>query len=663
MIFETFLIILYMLAYLAISNFCMNKLWKVLKIKQVGQNEFLSVFYNTLLFSLMIVTLVAVIATKGKTVFIFAIPVLFLFFRSLNNTETISFANQNSNRTVWFSIVFLSILIVIISYYFTLKFSMRNDIAHYVKISECLVSQGIENPYHYYNLENNAFNGLMPYHYFEMWFGGIFFRINKFFHFSALSNFMFYIYVVFNLFRVTFLIGLFGLINKYVKFSALYFLICIPIMMLDISAFCNWWVTTFIAESNFFERPNFIFYFILLVPIFDSLLNDDFERSLIWASIFVICTITALPAIAGSMVLLAVFKFYHEKDKRKPLFFNMVIFFVFIACVLLLYKLFPIAKEVKPIESYTLSQIISKTLLLWKASAYMFFVLFVKIGLFIFLAWGILQIKFIKALNISFALKRIFKFVLFVNIAGIAVFQLVPYMDNTYQMAFIGYCTTILLLGFTIAILVSVVSIKLKIGILAVYIAIIIFGINRNLFNDHTVCQENDWTCSLEKNFLLQYGLSSTYIDSLKVNSNDLAQRNGASIIDGKDAVKEFLGLRFSGIYQLGFYLMTYNNNVHLPLLSDPSFLYPDRDTLSKDYYKAKNFNKLTKFYKNYDNSTGYKQNLNNYIAANEISYFFASTNFRPELYLDSSLIASRIQDSKKGHWLITLSNKNKTKR
>src|SRR5688500_18466766 len=144
----------------------------------------------------------------------------------------------------------LTLIVSIASYYFALKFSMRNDVAYYVKISECVIPQGIENPYHYYNYENSIFKGNVPYHYFEMWFGGIIFQVNKVIHFAGSSNMMLYIFFVYNLFRTLFLIGLFGLINKYTKFNPLFFLICVPLTLFDISAFFTWGNEAFIAESN-----------------------------------------------------------------------------------------------------------------------------------------------------------------------------------------------------------------------------------------------------------------------------------------------------------------------------------------------------------------------------------------------------------------------------
>ena len=656
MLLDTILLFLYVVGYLFFADRLMNLFWKVIKINATNNNLFLSIFYNVLVFSLVIVTLISIIIARGKTVFLINVPLLYLLFMHYKRLKVHPHCakDETGKATVWLSVLALSAVTIVLSYYFSLKFSMRNDVAHYVKIAECLVKQGIENPYQYYNAENMIFNGMVPYHYFEIWLGGIIFKFNHIIHLD-LSNYICYIFVVYNLFRVLFFIGLFGLITKYLKFKWIYFLIVIPLMLLDISAFNMWWTQFYIAESNFFERPNFIFYYVFIISVFDAVLDQERRRLLIWVLISIICSITVLPAFGGALFVVFLLDFYFNREKRNEIKVNFIYYCSIIIAILLMYKLFPISKEIKTIEDYSFSQILTKLSVIWKACVFMFVVLFIKIGLLIALIWILTRIILVRALKIKLPLNHLILFVLLINLCGIGAFQSVPFIDNMYQLAFVGYCAAITLAGFILALMIAKANFVQKMTFTTMYLLVVAYGINRNLFYDHTIVQHVNWECRLGNNFLMQYNLSESYIDQLKNNSSILSKQNGASMIDGKDALNEFLGLRYSAIYQLGFYLMVFINNVHLPLVSDPNMLYPDEDKSSKDYYKAINFNKFTEFYSHYNSQLDYKANLMSYIKNKNIKFLFASKSFNSNVYFDSLQVSNVIKDTKKGHQLIML--------
>ena len=84
-------------------------------------------------------------------------------------------------------------------------------------------------------------------------------------------------------------------------------------LIIDISAFCNWGNDAYVAESNLFERPNFIFYYTFLVPIFHSVLNTNKESLIFWSSVFCISTVTVIPALASTIYI--VIFYYSLKEK------------------------------------------------------------------------------------------------------------------------------------------------------------------------------------------------------------------------------------------------------------------------------------------------------------------------------------------------------------
>lgn len=654
MLLETIIIVSLILIYIFVSDSLLNFVWKWLKIDKLSNNNFLRIFYNTLLFSLFVVTVVSIIITKGKTIFVFLIPVFYFLLKNIRKQE-VQPTNENSlsDKKSWLIILFISFIAVVCSYYFILKVSIRNDVAHYVKISEYLIGYGIENPYHYYNAENPVFKGISPYHYFEMWFGGIFFKLNSLFGSHLFSNYLLYIYVCLNFFRVLVIIGIFGLISKYTKFSVIYFFIVIPILIIDISAFCNWGLEAYVPESNFFERPNFIFYYLFSIPVFDSILNNNRGGQIIWSSIFIISSITAVPAIAGALLLKLSYDFIKKKNQRKDIFLVIGAFLLLIFLIAFFYKLFGVTSAAVTIESLTFKEMLNKTLSIWKACVYMFTLLSVKIGILIALVCFLISKRFSKEFKFEQTFKSLLIYISLLCFTGIALFQLVPYLDNMYQFAFIGYCAVVLALILILTIKLSNTSINKKFVGFALFFILIFMGFKRNMYFDHILFTTINWNLHLDENFLMENGLSYKYINELKDVSTQLRGKNGASLIDEKDAIIDFLGLRHSVTYQLGNYLMVFNNNVHLPLLSDPHKLYPDVDTLSKDYYKAINFNKKTLFYRNYKMNLSYKENLSNYIRANDINFMFASKSANPNYYFESQNILKIIKDSNKGHQLI----------
>ena len=651
------------LGYLFIANFSVSFGFKKLGLHLWEANPFLGVFYRVIIFSFLLVSVYAILLTTGKTIFVFVIPLIYVLIKSYRSKNTVLSSSPHTitNRTVWLSIGLVSLLTILLSYYFTLKFSIRNDTAHYVKIGEYMATYGVENPYHYYNAENDLFRGIAPYHYFEMWFGGIFYKLNGLLGFNLFSNYLLYIYFVFNLFRVLVIIGIFGLLFKYVKFNALYFLITIPVLIIDISAYCNWWIDSYVAESNLFERPNFIFYYLFMIPVFDSVLNNDRTQQTIWSAFFIVASITALPAIAGSLLLKFAYDWYKQKEERKTIVRITILFLGFIVLIAIFYKLFGVTKEAMTIESMSIKQMVAKTLSLWKACVFMFTMLSVKIAFFIGLIFLLIWNRFSKDYTFDSSFKQLLLYVTLLCFTGIGLFQIVPYLDNMYQFAFIGYCAVVLLLIVILIIKLSTTISKIKMyGSLSLILIILFIGFKRNLFYDHILLADVNWKVDLKTNFLMQHGLSYKYIKSLEENASELKNKNGASLIDGEDAITDFLGLRHSVTYQLGNYLMVYNNYIHLPLLSDKTKLYPDTDTLSKDYYKALNFNGKALFYRTYNDSLSYNLNLKKYITDHNISYIFASKSVIPAKYLDSTTVLKVIKDMNKGHQLIILKSAEK---
>lgn len=640
------------LIYTFISDVIMKWIWRVLKVQR-NENFFIELFYNVLLFTIIIVSITAIVATKGKTIFILA-PILFYFYYISVKSNDLKSQQTKAVRSSfsWIVVALISLLTTIISFYVILKFSIRNDVSFYTKISECLILQGKENLYHYYNNENLVFNGNVPYHYFEMWFGGLCFAIIKSLGISALSNYLIYIFFVFNLFRVIAVIGIFALIIKYVKLNYIHFVIVFLLLIIDVSAFCNWGNDSYVPESNFYERPNFIFYYLFLIPIFHSILIDKKDQLVIWSAFFIMTTITALPAVTGAIFLYLGYEWFKNKQLRKSIIKLLSCFVVFIFCYATFYKVLGVSKEASIVEPLSIAQIITKTLSIWKACVFMFCMLLFKVGIIILLSLVIILKTFSTKENQQF-IKIIF-YIFFLCFSSIVTFQLIPYLDNMYQFAFVGYCATFLMIMIVIAVnFQRLKGTKFYLSLI-LFILLTIYGLKRNLFFDHILIAKPNWHESIQTNFLLQNSFSKEYINEIKKFADYFKTSKGASLIDGKDALDEYLGLRQSLTFQLGNYLLAVSNNLHLPLLSDPAALYPDTDKSSKAYLKAYNFNRLTLFYKEYKSDSSFLYNLKQYIIDNKIDYLVLSKSYDASTLMNLK-INKAIKDKNTGHQFLII--------
>jgi hypothetical protein len=223
-----------------------------------------------------------------------------------------------------------------------------------------------------------------------------------------------------------------------------------------------------------------------------------------------------------------------------------------------------------------------------------------------------------------------------------------------YQFAFVGYCATFLMIMIVIAVnFQRLKGTKFYLSLI-LFILLTIYGLKRNLFFDHILIAKPNWHESIQTNFLLQNSFSKEYINEIKKFADYFKTSKGASLIDGKDALDEYLGLRQSLTFQLGNYLLAVSNNLHLPLLSDPAALYPDTDKSSKAYLKAYNFNRLTLFYKEYKSDSSFLYNLKQYIIDNKIDYLVLSKSYDASTLMNLK-INKAIKDKNTGHQFLII--------
>ena len=133
---------------------------------KIPRNLFFSIFWG----SIIIVSLTAIIRTGFSSVFLLTIiPTAFIIYQK-PEFEIISWRELRMQMVaVPLIFLFFTVLMIIAPY----QSKVENDMPFYSKISEYLILNGIEDPYHYFNNSHLKEQGNSAYHYFELWFNGI----------------------------------------------------------------------------------------------------------------------------------------------------------------------------------------------------------------------------------------------------------------------------------------------------------------------------------------------------------------------------------------------------------------------------------------------------------------------------------------------------------
>ena len=175
-----------LLSFLALLAFIIFYVFGVITecLKIVPQNDdkhsrvFLRLFFG----SIALISLYASIVSNGRTVMIISFLV-FGFLRIVNPLKyDVSRKNMKSS-IIESALLIIPFLLFIVLVFLQLLYSasdhLEPDLLFYAKISEFISLTG-ENKYHGFYDSNEGFNGMVPYHYFEMWFVNLFNSISNF---------------------------------------------------------------------------------------------------------------------------------------------------------------------------------------------------------------------------------------------------------------------------------------------------------------------------------------------------------------------------------------------------------------------------------------------------------------------------------------------------
>lgn len=151
-------------------------------IKSLNHKFYTNLFFGLSITTILTTALFAIYFTKGKTIFIL-IPIIVLYL-FINKTCKLDFSFKNFKKKLNLIVVLLIILLfqAIFNYDFLkqIPYNISDDIYDYASNSYQLIKYGNENRSPLLSdMYPSLFSGIQPYHFFEIWLNGIFFKFNN----------------------------------------------------------------------------------------------------------------------------------------------------------------------------------------------------------------------------------------------------------------------------------------------------------------------------------------------------------------------------------------------------------------------------------------------------------------------------------------------------
>lgn len=395
---------------------------------KIPRSLFFSIFWG----SLITVSLTAVIRTGFSSVFLLTIiPASFIIYQK-PKFDIISWSEW---RIQMLSVPFLFLFFLTFLIFFPYTNNVEGDMPFYGKVAESLITLGIENTNHYFN--TITLSGNATYHYFELWFTGIIGWLTN----GTFTYVLVYKYFTLPLFISYITLAVFSLLKN--KKSAIQFWLSIIVIsvavLINFAPLVNfgnpaWGITHFI-----FGRTNFVFFYFALLPAFIYYLHHNNLSIFIGYLLFLpILTITTAPVIFSSTIIFISIVYFARLrllSKIKTLQTLGVILFTGLATV----TFYALTGDsvVDRIANDPSSQSFFSTLIsIWKAIIHQLITLSLRLLLFATIA--VLIILKIRNL-ISREFYILLSYATLSGLMGVILFQIIPTIDNAYQIPYIGY--------------------------------------------------------------------------------------------------------------------------------------------------------------------------------------------------------------------------------
>jgi hypothetical protein len=510
-----------------------------------------------------------------STIPLMLIPGIIIWF-TVKQKRSSSFFTGIFPPVKWLAIgTFIVIGMSFYLHYFFESFTMQQDSAYYLKISESLRLTGMENTRHFRNIYSDLLHGVEPYHYFELWLAASFMDLSGglISHLSALRV------CSYGLILSTCVMGLialcetiYGKVNVWHLVLGLLFLFFIPNICQYVFNYEKHF--NYPIECNPINRLNFRTYWMFLMPLLILGFRKEYFLATISVLLLPCISITTAPAILATVGFLFLSNRWTKFYSRKEWFFIAVVLFVFALGCFVVLSMFKI-KNVESMYSFSPAYIIDYFKSSWKAVVYFLGIQVVNLLVVFgpFLVLTIVLASRIAGLRKFVAeYKFLLLFVAFVNIAGIVIFQGASFMNNAYQFAFIGYCSVCLVLFVLINALVQKsanklfrVSFSIVVFGFLVFSALKLVGISRtSLFAGHDIQAKE------------RPAYSQKYLNEVRDEMKTIQAKPGAFISDSVYYNRMYYSKRLPDFYfpGLSYYIFGIADNSYQFCLSDTSAIY-----------------------------------------------------------------------------------------
>ncbi len=549
-----------------------------------AKSRFGGTFIGGLLILITIVSVYSIYYTKFVTIYIFVLPLSgFLFFSLLKYR---SFKKTKSQLKEYAALI-TSVLTATVSIYFIqLLFpypeSISNDILFYTKIAENLSLSGNENTFQHFNNQSEYFTGTFPYHYFELWISNMLFKI-----FPSVSTAVVLKYITYPLLKTASIWGLWSLLKDRNKQQLYLIPIIALITTLPLNQLTDLGGNSWSIITDIWIRPNFISYFLFLVPLLYFLIEEKYELLIAWLLFLPLVSTTTAPAVYSSLIVIVGFMRWKNLLTTNQAIKWIILIVISAIGIILFYSftsanLSSAAAAPQGINSYFLT--LQK---LWKAILFMSITLSLRVAFFVAILIGSAYFIWQKKDNRKHSFFQFALIACLLSFTGIIVFQLVPTVDNTYQFPYVGYAALHLLtIYFLITIFNSEKSRSFKLRVIVpvlIWITVYLFQTTDPfVFKSSSTVNYN----------LSKKGYSQNAISRLTNFFNEHPNAQGAYYITPESLStippKKRHALTFQPGNEISFLT---NYGTLLPVTPD-SVLYADFNNEPEVHAKAKSFNR-----------------------------------------------------------------------
>lgn len=471
----------------------------------------------------------------------------------------------------------------------------------YGKVAESLINLGIENTNHYFN--TIKLSGNATYHYFELWFTGIIGWLTN----SIFTYVLIYKYFTLPLFISYIALAVFSLLKN--KKSAIQFWLSIFVIsfvvMISFTPIVNFGNSGWSISHFIFKRTNFIFFYFALLPAFINFLRHNNISIFIGYLLFIpIITITAAPVILASTFCFILIIYFTRLSLMSKIEFFLTLGVISLTSIAIItfYALTGDSVVDRISNDPGSSSIFDTIISIWKGIAHQIITLSFRIILFGLMA-VLIVLKVRKFINKEFYI--LLSYAILSGIIGIVLFQIIPKIDNAYQIPYIGYSAIGLINVIAIFYLINYSKGYYKLGLI---ITVLTFAVNSNIKRYKAV----DKFHSIEYLHLTQRGYTLKQIKDFHI----LLSAEPTKLIEGA-FYAETEKIKKPMVYQRGndFYIL--RNNFHL---------YPITPIKFDERPDLKHLKDQFPFYNNFDAENQVKY-TNQFIQDNRLQFVISDVD------------------------------------